>query len=132
MILGINKDPSVKTYAYQAYVTSILESKEYVRIKIKDANLKTWEEKLEGLETRWDGNNLTICNATDQLDADNEGFIWTKALESEELIVHVDHFMDLRENAFLYLFTCAGEVEDAHDKDEMIPTLRGYPVVISS
>lgn len=39
MILGINKDPSVKTYAYQAYVTSILESKEYVRIKIKDANL---------------------------------------------------------------------------------------------
>ncbi len=119
MRFGIKKEPSVKPYAYLAYIDAILENDVVLRAKIVDAHLKEWNTISYDTKLYWEEDYLNIVNVNEQYGNNNtETFVYTDCREYDELEVKMEQFINIREYAIVNLFVCAeNDLQDALGMD---------------
>lgn len=114
MIMGINKNPNVKTYAYLAYVGAILENKNALRAEIVNPKSRSWNDISDNIDVCWEDEHVNFITKNDLYGTNNiESIVWTDCAECDELTVRLEHFVNLREYAILNLFACSGDPQFA-------------------
>ncbi len=128
MILGVNEKPTVRPYAYLAYIDAILENKILLRGMIRNAQGREWSSISYDTDVCWDGDCVNIINH-DTYDGNNntETFIYTVINKEDEVVVRLEQFVNIRENAIVNFFVCAGT-----DHNTILSTLeQGYRLGIT-
>lgn len=106
-ILGIGKNPKVKTYSYHAFLNSIIDNREILNLKYYSKGKSDW--KIVSYDTQaFIYDDVIIVN--DFIDTVNrEGFIYRKCCRADELIVKINSIDRTNEHPILNMFISEGE-----------------------
>ncbi len=114
MKLGVNDNPSVRTYAYSAYLSAILENRVLFSGEIINASGKKWKYKSYGTTFEWDKDFLSIVGGetTDGKD-NNESFAFCEYDAENGLTCHINQIVNLRKDGVVNFFV--GNIDDDRD-----------------
>lgn len=122
MKLPINKNPSIYTYADLAYMNAILESKELLRLKIKNRMLDKWySSSFEGID--FNGEYVSIFDVPNE--KNTEGAIWRICKLCDEIVAYVDYYRVVDNEAYVSFFVSA-DIHNSKNTNEFAITNYGF------
>ncbi len=113
--LGSKKNPSIRTFAYQGYIFSILESELALRAKVNMEGKRLWQSYCASGKIVWENDLLSIYNDTDTKfgTIDNEAVTFCDCKEKDEITLCIDYLNNVREGAIVNLFAAGRNVVES-------------------
>ena len=110
--LGSKNTPSIRTFAYQGYIFSILESELALGAKVNIEGKRLWQSYCASGKIDWDKDTLNIYNDKDTKfgTIDNESVTFCECREKDEIILCIDYLNNVREGAIVNLFASGKDV----------------------